>query len=64
LKIDQKILETVTQRRDWGVEAITPQMIAEQQNIANIFYRIKLLPKSIKVADAIHPSAIASSQKA
>ncbi len=63
LKIDQAILEKVTRRRNWGFEAITPQMIAEQQNIANIFYRIKLLPKSIKVADAIHPNAIASALK-
>ena len=63
LKIDQAILEKVTRRRNWGFEAITPKMIAEQQNIANIFYQIKLLPKSIKISDAIHPSAIASAQK-
>jgi sulfonate transport system substrate-binding protein len=63
LKIDQAILERVTRRRNWGFEAITPQMISEQQNIANIFYRIKLLPKSVKIADAVHPSAIAAAQK-
>lgn len=59
LKIDKKILEIVTKRRNYGFEPITAQMVAEQQAIANAFYNLKLIPKSIKVADAIHPSAIA-----
>ncbi|MBF2025659.1 MAG: sulfonate ABC transporter substrate-binding protein [Oscillatoriales cyanobacterium C42_A2020_001] len=63
LKIDKSILETATKRRNWGFEPITPKMIGEQQNIADVFQRIKLIPKSIKVADAVHPSAIASASK-
>lgn len=59
LKIDKEILNVVTRRRNYGFEPITPTMIAEQQAIANTFYKLKLIPKAIKVADAVHPSAIA-----
>lgn len=63
LKIDKNILEIVTKRRNYGFEPITPQMVAEQQSIANAFYNLNLIPRSIKIADAVHPSAIASGTK-
>ncbi|WP_242036626.1 sulfonate ABC transporter substrate-binding protein [Leptolyngbya sp. FACHB-321] len=53
LKIDQPILETVNQRRNYGFEAITPEMIAEQQAIADTFHTLKLIPKPIDVKNAI-----------
>ena len=53
LKIDQPILETVNQRRSYGFEAITPEMIAEQQAIADTFHTLKLIPKPIDVKNAI-----------
>jgi len=63
LKIDKAILETVSRRRNWGFEPITPNMIAEQQNIANIFFNIRLIPRSVKVTEAVHPTAIASTPR-
>lgn len=53
LKIDKPILEVVTRRRNYGFESITPKMIAEQQEIADTFYNLKLVPRSIRVANAI-----------
>ncbi len=59
LKLDPGILEIVTKRRNYGFEPVTPQIVAEQQAIADTFYNLKLIPKAIKIADAVHPSAIA-----
>jgi len=53
LKIDEPILERVTKRRSYGFESITPKMVAEQQAIADAFYRLKLIPKAITIADAV-----------
>lgn len=53
LKIDKDILLTVTKRRDYGFEKITPKIVAEQQAIADSFLKLKLIAKPIKVADAI-----------
>lgn len=53
LKIEKPILEVVTKRRNYGFEPITPEIIAEQQAIADTFYKLKVIPKSIKVADAV-----------
>jgi sulfonate transport system substrate-binding protein len=57
LKIDQPVLLTVTQRRDFGFEKVTPKIIAEQQAIADSFYNLKLIPKPIKVADVVWQGA-------
>ncbi|PZO38049.1 MAG: aliphatic sulfonate ABC transporter substrate-binding protein [Pseudanabaena frigida] len=53
LKIDKPVLLTVTNRRTYGFETISPQVIAEQQAIADSFYKLKLIPKEIKVSEVI-----------
>ncbi|MCU0533396.1 MAG: hypothetical protein MUD14_05820 [Hydrococcus sp. Prado102] len=53
LGIDKSILEVVNQRRDYSFEPMTPEMVAEQQAIADTFYKLKIIPKPIKVADAV-----------
>ena len=50
--------KVVTRRHNDAFEPITPTMNAEQQATANTFYKLKLTPKAIKLADGIHPSAI------
>ena len=60
LKIEKPILEVVTKRRNYGFEPITPEIIAEQQAIADTFYKLKVIPKSIKVADAVWQTNTAS----
>jgi sulfonate transport system substrate-binding protein len=62
LKIEKSILEVVVRRRNWGFKPISPQMIAEQQNLADTFTKIKLIPRNIRVAEAIHPSALTANR--
>jgi sulfonate transport system substrate-binding protein len=56
LKIDKPILEKVTKRRDYSFEPMTPEMVTEQQAIADAFYKLKFIPKSIKIQNAVWQS--------
>ncbi|WP_225885200.1 sulfonate ABC transporter substrate-binding protein [Leptolyngbya sp. KIOST-1] len=51
--IEPDILETVTRRRSWTFDAVQPDAIAEQQRIADAFYELDLIPKSVQVLDVI-----------
>jgi sulfonate transport system substrate-binding protein len=51
--LDQATVELATKRLSYGVKPITPQVIAEQQRIADAFYELKLIPKKISVRDAV-----------
>jgi len=53
LKIDKPVLLTVTNRRTYGFETITLEVVAEQQAIADSFFKLKLIPKEIKVSEVI-----------
>lgn len=47
------VLEAVERRRQHGIQPIDARVIAGQQNVADGFYREKLLPRRVKVADAV-----------
>jgi sulfonate transport system substrate-binding protein len=51
--VDAKILEKALRRSNFGPEYIKPEVIAAQQKIADTLFAIKLLPKQIKVEDAV-----------
>ncbi len=51
--LDQATVELATKRLSYGVKPVTPQVIAEQQKIADAFYELKLIPKKISVKDAV-----------
>ncbi|MDX2216001.1 MAG: sulfonate ABC transporter substrate-binding protein [Oculatellaceae cyanobacterium bins.114] len=53
LKIDQAALELAEQRRGYGVLPIDDEAIAGQQEIADTFFKLGLIPKEIKVADVV-----------
>ncbi len=53
LKVDVADLERATRRRQYGVQPITETTIAEQQQIADTFFRLKLIPRAIAVKDAV-----------
>ncbi|QIR35958.1 sulfonate ABC transporter substrate-binding protein [Tolypothrix sp. PCC 7910] len=53
LGIDAAVLEVAEKRRDYGVLTITDEVIAKQQEIADAFYKIKLIPKQINVKDIV-----------
>jgi sulfonate transport system substrate-binding protein len=47
------VVELAARRCAYGVQPITPQVINEQQKIADAFAKLKLIPKSIRVQDAL-----------
>lgn len=53
LGIDQAVLEVAEKRRDYGVFPLTDEVITKQQEIADTFYEIKLIPKGIKVKEVV-----------
>jgi sulfonate transport system substrate-binding protein len=54
--LDVSIAELAASRFAYGIKPITPAVAAEQQKIADAFFELKLIPKAIRVADAL-PSA-------
>ncbi|WP_411876359.1 sulfonate ABC transporter substrate-binding protein [Vulcanococcus limneticus] len=53
LKVDAVDLERATRRRKYGVQPITKNDVISQQDIANRFYDLKLIPKKISIKDAV-----------
>jgi sulfonate transport system substrate-binding protein len=57
LGIDAAPLEKAEKRRDYGVLPLTSEVIAQQQKIADTFTQLKLVPKEVKVEDAVWTGA-------
>lgn len=53
LGIDPAILEVSEKRREYGVLPITDEIIAGQQQIADTFQKINLIPKQINVKEIV-----------
>jgi sulfonate transport system substrate-binding protein len=53
--LDQATLELALSRGGYGVTPINDAVLSEQQNIADAFYELKLIPKHINVRDATLP---------
>jgi sulfonate transport system substrate-binding protein len=53
LGIDKAAIELAEKRRIYGVLPLTEDVVAGQQEIADTFYRLKLIPQQIKIADAV-----------
>ncbi len=51
--VDAKILEKALRRSNYGPEHLTVDVIAAQQKIADTLLDIKLLPKAVKLEDAV-----------
>ncbi|MES2612501.1 MAG: sulfonate ABC transporter substrate-binding protein [Pseudomonadota bacterium] len=47
------VVELALQRYEFNVKPITATVAAEQQKIADTFFELKLIPKAIKISDAI-----------
>ncbi len=50
--LEPAVLEKAARRYSYGVKAVSPAVIAEQQKIADVFTRLKLIPGPIVVKDA------------
>lgn len=53
LKAEVEDLERATKRREYGIQPITEKTIVDQQQIADRFFRLKLIPKPISVKEAV-----------
>ncbi|MEH2264305.1 sulfonate ABC transporter substrate-binding protein [Nostoc sp.] len=53
LGIDVPVLEIAEKRRDHDVLPLTEEVITKQQEVADTFYKIKLLPREIKVKEVV-----------
>ena len=51
--IPAAVLEVALGRQGYGIKAITPEVIAAQQKIADTFHQLGILPKPITVSDAV-----------
>jgi len=58
LGLDPAIIALHLRRTSFGVVAVTPEILAEQQDIADTFYALKLIPKKIDVRQASSPVAL------
>jgi sulfonate transport system substrate-binding protein len=53
LGIDAAVLEKAERRREYGVLPLPTEVISEQQKIADTFEKLKLIPKPIKIEEAV-----------
>jgi sulfonate transport system substrate-binding protein len=51
--IPAAVLAVALGRQGYGVAPLTPEVVAAQQKIADTFHGLGLLPKPIKVGDAV-----------
>ena len=50
--LPEDVIVTVEQRRKVGVERITPEVVAEQQEVADLFFNIGLIPAKLDILSA------------
>jgi sulfonate transport system substrate-binding protein len=51
--VDLPIAERAASRLGYGIEPVTPAVLESQQKIADKFFELKLVPKRVRVADAV-----------
>lgn len=60
--LDVSTTELAATRFSYGIQLITPAIAAEQQKIADAFHALKLIPKPIRIADAL-PKTVRTAAK-
>jgi sulfonate transport system substrate-binding protein len=58
--LDVAVVETSLRRYRFGVVPLTPAVAAQQQKVADTFLDLKLIPKAIRIADALPTAAAAA----
>lgn len=59
--LDPAITEVAASRFAYGIVPITQQVAAEQQKIADVFFDLKLIPRAIRIGDAL-PRSVSVAQ--
>jgi sulfonate transport system substrate-binding protein len=57
--LDIGITEVAANRFAYGIQPISASVAAEQQRIADVFHELRLIPKAIRVADALPGAKLA-----
>ncbi|MDY0406551.1 aliphatic sulfonate ABC transporter substrate-binding protein [Virgibacillus sp. 179-BFC.A HS] len=57
LNIEKDAIKMAIERRTYGVDAISKDIIKEQQEIADTFYRLDIIPKKIDVTEVMTEQA-------
>ena len=61
--LEAAVVDLAVERYSYGVKPVTPAVIEEQQRIADVFAKLKLIPKPLRVADIVwQPAAVQSSR--
>ncbi len=53
LKMDTESITKAVERREYGVDELTNEILDEQQEIADLFYELEIIPKEISITDAV-----------
>jgi sulfonate transport system substrate-binding protein len=56
--LDADVVELSLTRYQFGVAPLTPAVAAEQQKLADTFFELKLIPRPIRIADALPGSVV------
>jgi sulfonate transport system substrate-binding protein len=60
--LDVDIAEVAARRFAYGIQKISAPVVAEQQKIADAFHELKLIPKPVRIADALLGSTQAAAR--
>ena len=55
-KLELDVMQKVIDRRTFGRRAIGPELIKEQQRVADVFFENNLIPKKVNIQEALLPS--------
>jgi sulfonate transport system substrate-binding protein len=61
--LDTDVVERALHRYQFGVKPLTPAVAAEQQKIADVFHQLQLIPKPIRIADALPAAPVVTGSK-
>jgi len=53
LGMSEEVVTKVIRAQPWGFQPISDQVVSDQQTISDTFFGLKLIPKTIRVADAV-----------
>ena len=61
--LDAATVDLAVERYSYGVKLISPEVVAEQQRIADVFTQLKLIPRPLRIADIVWQPLAASASK-
>jgi len=62
--LDAEVVELALRRYQFGVTPLTPAIAAEQQKLADAFYELKLIPKPVRITDALPDNVVKTASSA